>query len=56
MTNPFEAFNISDDEDEGNFQKSNDTKVKRTHQEKKNYKKQQQEVGDRKVETSNVVT
>lgn len=40
MTNPFEAFNISDDED--TFQPAKtDQKVKRTHQEKKAYKQQQ---------------
>ena len=43
MTNPFEAFNISDDEE--TFQQTTtDQKVKRTHQEKKAYKQQQLEV------------
>lgn len=41
MTNPFEAFNISDDEDA--FQPTaTEQKVKRTHQEKRLYKQQQE--------------
>jgi hypothetical protein len=39
MSNPFEAFNISDDEDNTVVE----TKVKRTHQEKRIYKQQQAE-------------
>jgi hypothetical protein len=39
MSNPFEAFNISDDEDTTVVE----TKVKRTHQEKRIYKQQQLE-------------
>jgi hypothetical protein len=41
MTNPFEALDISDDED--TFQQTTEAKVKRTHQEKRIYKQQQQE-------------
>ena len=41
MTNPYAAFEVSDDED--NFQPTatGEQKVKRTHQEKKLYKQQQ---------------
>lgn len=42
MTNPFEAFNISDDEE--TFQPAQqEQKVKRTHHEKRIYKQQQQQ-------------
>jgi len=55
MTNPFEAFNISDDED--NFVQSGtaDNKVKRTHQEKRIYK-QQQETTKTVTKASPVIT
>lgn len=42
MSNPFEAFNISDDE-ETYKPVPTETKVKRTHQEKRLYKQQQQQ-------------
>lgn len=43
MTNPFEAFDISDDE-EGFVKPAGEQKVKRTHQEKRIYKQQQEAV------------
>jgi len=42
MTNPFEALNISDDEDGFVPATNTEPKVKRTHQEKKQYKLQQE--------------
>jgi hypothetical protein len=47
MTNPFEALAIDDDEED--TQRVPIEKVKRTHQEKKNYKKQQE--NEKKPET-----
>jgi hypothetical protein len=52
MTNPFEAFNISDDEEEA-FTPVAEQKVKRTHQEKKNYKLQQEAVKANQVAVTN---
>jgi len=52
MTNPFEAFNISDDEE--TYQPAaTEQKVKRTHQEKKAYKQQQLEVAKKATTASN---
>ncbi len=52
MSNPFEAFNISDDEE--TFQPV-EQKVKRTHQEKRVYK-QQQEAAKASITTQPVIT
>jgi hypothetical protein len=52
MTNPFEAFNISDDE-EDNFTPVAEQKVRRTHQEKKIYKQQQEAAKANQVAVSN---
>jgi hypothetical protein len=41
MSNPFAAFAV-DDDDEPTFQEAASQKVKRTHQEKKIYKQQQE--------------
>lgn len=51
MSNPFEAFNISDDE-ETYKPVTTEAKVKRTHQEKRLYKQQQQQQEATKATTA----
>ncbi len=51
MTNPFAAFNISDDDED--FTPVAEQKVKRTHQDKKLYKQQQEAVKTNQVAVNN---